>query len=59
MSAGTGTTAVAADRGSRALAGGEKIKAAIVGATGYVGSNEKPFRVVPGSPNRFFRLSSE
>ena len=38
MSAETGNTAVAADRGARALAGDGKIKAAIVGATGYVGS---------------------
>ncbi len=38
MSAGTGNAAVAADRGSRALAGGDKIKVAIVGATGYVGA---------------------
>jgi N-acetyl-gamma-glutamyl-phosphate reductase len=38
VSAGTGDTAVAADRGSRALAGGGKVKVAIVGATGYVGA---------------------
>ena len=38
MSAGTNGATVAADRGSRALAGGGRVKVAIVGATGYVGS---------------------
>jgi N-acetyl-gamma-glutamyl-phosphate reductase len=38
VSAGTGNAAVAADRGARALAGGDKIRVAIVGATGYVGA---------------------
>jgi predicted amino acid dehydrogenase len=38
VSAGTGTAAVAADRGARALGGGDKVRVAIVGATGYVGA---------------------
>jgi N-acetyl-gamma-glutamyl-phosphate reductase len=38
VSAGTGAAVVAADRGARVLAGGDRIRAAIVGATGYVGA---------------------
>ncbi len=38
VSAGTNGAVVAADRGARALSGGAKVKIAIVGATGYVGS---------------------
>jgi len=38
VSAGSPDAVIAADRGSRALAGGDKIQVAIVGATGYVGA---------------------
>lgn len=38
MSADSSGAAVAAERGSRALAGGGKVRIAVVGATGYVGA---------------------
>jgi len=38
VSAGAADPVIAADRGSRALDGGERIRVAIVGATGYVGA---------------------
>jgi N-acetyl-gamma-glutamyl-phosphate reductase len=38
VSAGSADTAIAADRGARALGGGGPLRVAIVGATGYVGA---------------------